>query len=311
MLLRRTPDRKRPIAQGSPDVSVGRPTLDELHPLKRQQQEMWTVGDYATFAQLLQPAADALVARVGVTVGTRVLDVATGTGNAAIAAAGAGGRVTGLDLTPELFDAARGRARAGGWDIDWIEGDAEHLPFADQSFERVLSVFGVMFAPDHRRAARELARVLAPGGSIGVCSWTIEGAFGRMIRLMMSRQPPASGFAPPPGLWGNQPYVTELFSGHEVTLSFERDHVVLQHDSAESWIAYLEQVFGPVIFAKAALQASGGWDSLRADLVNLYSSLNESTDGSLRVPAEYLTAIVVKNANDGHELDGHASEQVP
>jgi SAM-dependent methyltransferase len=274
--------------------------VNELHPVKRQQQEMWALGDYATFAELLQPSADALVARVGVTAGTRVLDVATGTGNAAIAAAAVGGRVTALDLTPELFDAARGRARTGGWDIDWIEGDAEHLPFADQSFERVLSVFGVMFAPDHRRAAAELARVLSPGGTIGVCSWTIEGAFGRMIRLMMSRQPSASGFVPPPGLWGNQTYVTELFSGLEVTLSFERDHVVLQHDSAETWIAYLEQVFGPVIFAKAALQDSGSWDALRTDLVNLYSSLSESTDGTLRVPAEYLTAIVVKNTNDGH-----------
>lgn len=269
--------------------------VHEVHPLKRQQHEMWTLGDYATFADLLQPAADTLVARVGLTAGMRVLDVATGTGNAAIAAAAAGARVTGLDLTPELFDAARGRARVGGWDIDWIEGDAEHLPFADHSFERVLSVFGVMFAPDHRRAAAELARVLAPGGTIGVCSWTIEGAFGQMIRLMMSRQPPTSGFSPPPGLWGNQVHVSELFSGLDVTLSFERDRVVFEHDSAETWISYLEQVFGPVIFAKAALQDFGGWDALRMDLVNLYSSLTESTDGTLRVPAEYLIAIVRKN----------------
>jgi SAM-dependent methyltransferase len=268
--------------------------VKEVHPLKRQQQEMWNLGDYSTFAELLQPAADTLVAGVGVTPGMTVLDVATGTGNAATAAAAAGGRVTGLDLTPELFEAARGRARAGGWDIDWIEGDAEHLPFADHSFERVLSVFGVMFAPDHRRAAAELARVLAPGGTIGLCSWTIEGAFGRMIRLLMSRQPPASGFSPPPGLWGNQVHVTELFSGLDVALSFERDHIVFQSDSAETWITYLEQVFGPIIFAKAALQGSGGWDALRTDLVDLYSSLNESTDGSLRVPAEYLTAIVRK-----------------
>jgi hypothetical protein len=117
---------------------------------------------------------------------------------------------------------------------------------------------------------------------------------------MMTRQPPASGFSPPPGLWGNQVHVTELFSGLDVTLSFERDHVALQHDSAETWITYLEQVFGPVIFAKAALQESGGWDALRTDLVNLYASLNESTDDSLRVPAEYLTAIVHKHPNSEH-----------
>lgn len=274
--------------------------VEQLHPVKRQQHEMWTLGDYATFAELLQPAADALVARVGMTPGIRVLDVATGTGNAAIAAAAAGGRVTGLDLTPELFDVARDRARLGGLDIEWIEGDAEQLPFADHSFDRVLSVFGVMFAPDHRRAAAELARVLAPGGTIGVCSWTIEGAFGRMVRLMMSRQPPASGFAPPPGLWGNPGYVTELFSGLDATLSFERDHVVLQHDSAESWIIYLEQTFGPVIYAKAALEDTGGWDALRTDLMNLYSSLNEATDGSLRVPAEYLIATVSKRPSKGN-----------
>ena len=115
----------------------------------------------------------------------------------------------------------------------------------------------------------------------------------------MSRQPPASGFVPPPGLWGNPGYVTELFSGLDVTLSFERDHIVFQHDSAETWITYLEQVFGPVIFAKAALQDSERWDALRTDLVDLYSSLTESTDGTLRVPAEYLIAIVSKHPSSG------------
>ena len=159
-----------------------------------------------------------------------MLDVATGTGNAAIAAAAAGGLVTGLDLTPELFDAARRRAQAGGWEIEWIAGDAESLPFEDGSFDRVVSVFGAMFAPDHRQTARELVRVCRPGGTIGVCAWTPEGSFGRMIRLIMSRTPPPPDFKPP-ALWGNEGYVGGLFDGLGVELAFERRHVDLEDES--------------------------------------------------------------------------------
>lgn len=253
---------------------------------------MWTHGDYAEFAERLQPASDALVERIGVEGGQDVLDVATGTGNAAIAAASAGANVTGLDLTPELFEAARRRAGEGGWEIVWIDGDAEALPFGDASFDRVVSVFGAMFAPDQRRTAAELVRVCRPGGAIGVCSWTPEGVFGQMIRLLVSRTPtpPPPDFKPP-ALWGNEGYVTTLFEGLGVELEFERGHVDLRDASAEAWVASLDRVFGPFILARAALEPTGGWEELRGEVVELYGSLNQGTDGTLVVPMEYLTAI--------------------
>jgi SAM-dependent methyltransferase len=265
--------------------------MSDLSEVKRQQRRMWTVGDYAEFGGHLQPAADRLVERVGVDGGQSVLDVATGTGNAAITAAATGATVTGLDLTPELFDVARRRAQAAGVEVEWVEGDAEQLPFADGSFDRVLSVFGAMFAPDQRRTAQELVRVCRPGGTIGVSSWTPQGVFGQMIILLMSRTPPPPPGFMPPGLWGVDEYVTGLFEGLGVELEFERAHVSFEHESPEAWVAHLDRVFGPTILAKAALEPTGAWDGLRADLVDLYERANESTDGKLLVTAEYMTTI--------------------
>jgi SAM-dependent methyltransferase len=265
--------------------------MEELSGVKRQQRTMWTLGDYAVLSRPFQPAADELVARVGVGPGQDVLDVATGTGNAAITAAAAGARVVGLDLTPELFEVARRRAADGGFEIDWIEGDAEHLPFADQSFDAVLSVFGAMFAPDQQRTASELVRVCRPGATVGVCAWTPDGAFGRMIRLLIGRGPAPPADFRPPALWGHEEYVAGLFADLGVSLEFERGHVALEHESAEAWVAHLDRVFGPTIMARAALEPTGDWESLRADLVDLYASLDESPDGSFLVRAEYLTTI--------------------
>ncbi len=262
--------------------------------VKRQQRAMWTLGDYAAVARTLQSAADSVVARVGVGAGDDVLDVATGTGNAAVAAAARGATVTGLDLTPELFDVARRRAADGNWPIEWIEGDAEQLPFADGSFDRVISVFGAMFAPDHRRTAEELVRVCrAGGGTIGVCAWTPEGVFGRMIRLLMSRMPPPPGFKPP-ALWGNEEYVERLFDGLGVRLAFARENVVLEHDSPDAWVTELERTFGPIVMAAAALAPRGEWTSLRAELVDLYASLDSGGDGRFVVAAQYLTSVAFR-----------------
>ncbi|MCA1682397.1 MAG: methyltransferase domain-containing protein [Actinobacteria bacterium] len=270
--------------------------MTELSGVKSQQRQMWTLGDYAAFGTRLQPAADALVSRIGVRAGQDVLDVATGTGNAAITAATAGARVTGLDLSPELLAVARGRAADGGWPIEWIEGDAEHLPYADQSFDRVMSVFGAMFAPDHRRTAEELVRVCRPGGAVGVCSWTPPGVFGQMIILLISRTPAPPPDFKPPGLWGVDAYVKGLFDGLEVELEFERADVIFEHESAEAWVAELDRVFGPTILAKAALEPTGDWDALRADLVDLFARNNELTDGAMLVRCEYLTTIARRSS---------------
>lgn len=262
--------------------------MSELHPVKQQQRAFWTVGDYATFAGRLQPAADALVARLDIGPGQDVLDVATGTGNAAITAAAAGATVTGLDLTPELFDVARQRADAADVQIEWVPGDAEQLPFPDASFDRVLSVFGAMFAPDQARTAAELVRVCRPGGIVGVCCWTPAGVFGQMIlKLIASGPPPPEGFKPP-GLWGVEQYVGGLFPGRELECTLE--HVFFEDESAEAWVVELERVFGPVILARREL--GDGWDGVRSELVALFDAGNQSGDGHFRVRADYLTTVV-------------------
>ncbi|MEA2127305.1 MAG: hypothetical protein QOJ85_196, partial [Solirubrobacteraceae bacterium] len=176
---------------------------DSAAVMKARQRAMWSVGDYDAIATLFWEVGAVVVEAAGIEPAMAVLDVATGTGNAAIRAAQAGAEVTGLDLTPELFEAARKRAAAAEVTIDWIEGDAEALPFADASFDRVLSTFGVMFAPRQQIAAAELARVVRPGGRVVVASWTPAGFFGRLIGSLMQHMPPPPGVASPLA-WGDE-----------------------------------------------------------------------------------------------------------
>src|SRR5919198_1239354 len=159
---------------------------------------MWGSGNYAAVAERISESGELVVERAGVEPGMDVLDVACGTGNASIPAAEAGARVTGLDITPELFAAGRERAAKAGVEIEWVEGDAESLPFDDESFDVVLSTFGCMFAPRQDLAAREIARVLRPGGRIGICSWTDEGSVGDFFRTVSAHtSPPPPPIAPP------------------------------------------------------------------------------------------------------------------
>ena len=174
---------------------------------------MWAAGDYARFAPLVAEVGERLVQRAGIRPGDAVLDVACGTGNVAIPAARAGGRVTGVDLTPEHFPAARSRATAAGVAVDWVEGDAEALPFEDDSFDVVLSSFGCMFAPRHAVAAAELARVLRPGGRLGVSAFTDRGAGGDFFRTLGAHLPAPPPFAENPLGWGDAAHVRALFPG--------------------------------------------------------------------------------------------------
>ncbi len=174
----------------------------------------WSAGDFDAIAQRIWEVGDTLVEKVGVTEGERVLDVATGTGNAAIPAAVKGGVTTGLDITPELLEDARGNAAAAGVEVEWVEGDAQDLPFEDASFDVVLSTFGCMFAPDHRKTAGEIARVLAPGGRFGVVAWRPEGNIGKFfLTIAKYAPPPPEGFQPPP-LWGVRDHVNRDLRRH-------------------------------------------------------------------------------------------------
>jgi SAM-dependent methyltransferase len=258
---------------------------------KDGQRKMWSVGDYPEIATRIAGAADVLVELVGVQSGEQLLDVATGSGNVALAAALLGANVTGLDLTPELLETARARAAEAGLEIEWLEGDAEELPFEDASFDRVTSCFGVIFAPRHQLAASELVRVARPGASIGLAAWTPEGLNGKMFTTVGSYMPPPPPGFVPPVAWGDEDYVRGLFHDSGAVLSFERKTVTFTHDSPESWVEHNAQVLGPTILAKAALEPQGRWGELEAELIGLYQEANEAEDGTLRFEAEYLVTI--------------------
>jgi len=259
---------------------------------KQRTRATWAAGDFAEVARLtLWPVGDRLVRRIGVGRGEDVLDIACGTGNAALRAAQAGGRTTGLDLTPELFDAGRALAADAGVEIDWVEGDAEDLPFPDESFDVVLSTFGVMFAPRHHVAAAEAARVLRPGGRLGFSTWTPEGFTGRMFRALGSFAPPLPPFAEPPLAWGDEDHVRRLFEGTGIVLEFARETVPASpFASAEAAVAWNEENFGPTIMLRAFLDPQGRWEECRQLLVDLYDPTAE---------AEYLVVTGRKEARRG------------
>jgi SAM-dependent methyltransferase len=265
--------------------------------LKRTHRATWASGDYAAVAEMIDevPPRD-LLARVPVHPHDDVLDVATGTGNVALPAAAAGADVVGLDITPELFDTARRRAQEQGVTVDWIEGDAEDLPFADESFDIVLSVFGVQFAPRHRVVAEELARVTRTGGRIGLINWTPEGLIGEMFKIMGRYLPAPPDYASPPPLWGSEEHTRELFAGTGVGLEFARGYNPWHFDSAEHFVVFFETHYGPTLKARERLEGEGRWAELREKLHELAERRNEATDGSLLIHAEYLVTMGRKAA---------------
>lgn len=265
--------------------------MSDVTEIRRRQRATWAAGDYPSMAAHLEPASATLVATVGVGKGVRVLDVATGSGNAALVAAALGSDVTGLDLAPNLLDVARQRAQEAELEIELVEGDAEDLPFEDAGFDRVVSVFGVMFAPDQQRTADELTRVCRPGGRIGVCAWTPDGISGRMFTLLASRLPPPPDDFMPPVLWGTEERLLQLFAGTEAEISFERRHVIFEHDSVDSWVAFNEERVPPVVMARQSI-GEGDWAPTRADLVALHEDANEDRDGGFVARAEYLETVI-------------------
>jgi SAM-dependent methyltransferase len=225
------------------------------------------------------------VERAGVEPGNDVLDVACGTGNATIPAGRAGARVTGLDFAPALLEIAREQAADAMVEIDFVEGDAQELPFEDASFDAVVSTFGHMFAPDHARTAAEMKRVLRPGGAIAVACWTPEGSIGRMFRTIAELVPPPPG-GQPSILWGTEEHVRELWGDAE----FERHEIVWTDESPESYARFMLESFGPLLNAREVLAE-------RADeLDNAYTEYlrreNQADDGTLRFAGEYLLAVV-------------------
>ena len=249
----------------------------------------WSAGDFDAVAQKIWAVGADLVERVGVTPGESVLDVACGTGNATIPAAEAGGVTTGLDITPELLDDARRNAAEAGVEIEWVEGDAEDLPFEDGSFDVVLSTFGCMFAPDHRKAATEIARVTKPGGRFGLACWRPDGNIGKMFATVGKyAPPPPEGFQPPP-LWGVRDHVTEIFEGTGVDLRFEEAVAKFNFASIDEVMDEFPGKFGPMVMLRRAIEPEGRWPVFLEELRAYYEQIARPGDnGGIVYEGEYL-----------------------
>lgn len=260
--------------------------MDEF---KQQQRAIWDAGDYAALSVHISDVGELLVPRAGVEPGMTVLDVACGTGNAALPAARAGATVTGLDLVLKLLDAGREKAEAANVVIDWVEGDAEELPFEDGSFDRVFSTFGHMFAPRHRRVADEMARVCRDGGAIGICCWTPEGTVGEVFKASAPYMPPPPNFASPPILWGTEDHVREMFGAVAPDIEFERHSATIEWDSVDGFADFFMDTFGPMVTARQML--GDRFEEVRRLTVGIWEDANEAESG-LRLPQEYLLSVI-------------------
>ncbi|MEO5840095.1 MAG: class I SAM-dependent methyltransferase [Acidimicrobiales bacterium] len=262
--------------------------LEDLNAIKTRQQATWASGDYAVIGTTLQIVGESLCEAVDLTAGSRVIDVAAGNGNVALAAARRGCAVTATDYVPELLDVTRRRADAEGLAMDIHVADAENLPFEDSAFDAALSTFGVMFAPDPHRAAAELVRVCRPGGTIGLANWTPEGFVGRMFKIVGAHVPPPVG-VPSPLAWGTEAALGDLL-GSRTRIEVTRRHFVFRYRSASEFFDTFKAYYGPVLKAWGALDETGR-DSFSRQLIALADECNRSTNGALTVPSEYLEVV--------------------
>jgi ubiquinone/menaquinone biosynthesis C-methylase UbiE len=261
--------------------------------LKARHRAMWASGDYPSMVEtFLLPLGPRLVEACGIVPGMRVLDVAAGTGNASLPAAERGARVTASDLTPELLDAGRRRAEAEGLELEWVEADAEHLPFKDDSFDVVMSSIGAMFAPHHQDVADELVRVCRPGGTIGLLSWTPEGMIGALFRTMGPFAPPPPPGAQPAPLWGSEDHVHELFGDRVDFRTLQREMLEITafehpHDYGEHFKAR----YGPTIAAQGNARRTEREAEFVEALNGFCDEWNLGTPDRARFEKEYLVAV--------------------
>jgi SAM-dependent methyltransferase len=253
---------------------------------RRAVRGMWALGDYHAFATAtVWQLGPLLVHACRIRAGQRVLDIAAGTGNVAIRAAEAGAQVVASDITPEHFDAGRREASARNVELEWIEADAEALPFPDDDFDVVTSAFGAIFAPDHHAVAREMLRVCRPGGTIGMLNFRPVGLAGEFFELLGRYAPAPPPHALPPLLWGVEEHVRELLGGGATSLVMTRGEYVERSPSAEDYAALFTQLFGPVIAVRGLL--AGEPDRLAAFDRELHDYVRRGNSGEAGGPAEY------------------------
>ena len=266
--------------------------MTELEALKSRLKGTWMSGDFDKIARVYEPGAVAFIERLALTPGARVLDVACGSGNLSLPASRAGAVVTGLDIAPNLIETARRRAHDEGLEINFDEGDAEQLPYADASFDVVVTMFGAMFAPRPEQTAAELLRVCRPGGRIAMANWTPAGFIGQMFKTTAAHVPPPN--IPSPLLWGDEATVRERLRTGVAEVRFTRRLVAFCLPmTPEQTVEYFRAWYGPTLRAFAALDEAGQ-AALRRDLTSLWSEHNRATDGTTHVEAEYLEVLATR-----------------
>ncbi len=257
------------------------------------QQKVWSEGDFAMVAVLIVGVAEDLAEALDIVPGERVLDVACGSGNGAIAAARhAWGNTVGCDFVPALLERGRERAAAERLEIEFVEGDAQGLPFEDGSFDVAMSIFGAMFAPDQERTAAELLRVVRPGGRIGMANWTPDGGVGAMFMTIAKHAPPPPGLNPPL-LWGTEERLRELFGDEVSELRIERRVSRQAFRSADHYLDFFRTYFGPIKMAFERVGAEGE-AALEADLRAFLAEANTAGERALVLEAEYLEVIAIR-----------------
>ena len=271
-------------------------TVIECHPaadlkaVKAKQQATWSSGDYAVIGATLQIVGENLAESLDLRAGQKVLDVAAGNGNATLAAARRWCDVTSTDYVQALLDRGRQRAEADGFDVAFRIADAEDLPFPDETFDAVVSTFGVMFTPDQSRAAAELARVCRPGGRIGLANWTPDGFVGQLFKTIGKHRPPPAGVKSP-AIWGTRDWLEASFAPSRVVA--QPRAFVFRYLSAQHFLDTFRAFYGPALKAFEALDETGR-DALARDIIDLVGRFNTSGDDSMVVRSDYLEVVITR-----------------
>jgi len=284
---------KQAASPAWPAAAPARNAMSTVDPgaLKQRQRETWASGDFAVIGTTLQIVGETLAEAVDVRAGERVVDIAAGNGNATLAAARRFARVTSTDIVPALLERGAARARAEGLaDVAFVEADAEALPFDDGAFDVALATFGAMLTAHPERPAREMRRVVRPGGRIGLANWTPEGFIGQLFKVIGRYLPPPVGLKSP-ALWGTEPYIVELFGPQARDIRCERRYFHFRYASPQHWLQVFRTHYGPTLKAFAALDDEEQ-ALLAADITALLERLNRGGSHSLVVPGEYLEVVI-------------------
>jgi len=273
-------------------VATSAAPATDLVAIKTRQQAAWSSGNYAIVGSTLQIVGEDLCEAMDLNAGSKVLDVAAGNGMASLAAARRWCDVTSTDYVPALLERGRARADAEGMAIEFKVADAENLPFDNNSFDVVLSTFGVMFTPNQDKAAAELMRVCRPKGKIGLANWTPDGFIGQVFKTLGKYLPPPAG-AKSPALWGTHARLDEMFAAGAASIEAEERHFNFRYRSAGHFLDVFKTFYGPVLKAFAALDQASQ-EALNSDLNALIVSMNRATNGSMVVPSKYLEVIITK-----------------